>query len=175
MAGNNKSKRKSAGVKDKLLSNTPILMRNSPSEEKHLQLIPRHYLKQFREGNGSAVGWKALCFRIGVGTELGRAHFTDEVIEPMVESMNALCDISERYVRMNGKFGAKKEELDIIESGLNVCDVMQEMTKRREQLVAYLKVAKFMEGRELPMFDEQGKEIKTIKIQEESIKQLKGE
>lgn len=174
MSGNKKSKRVSAGVKDRLLTNTPVLIRNSPMEEKKLQLIPHHHLRLFREMKGTLLGWKALCFRIGVGTELGRAHFTEEAIEPMVAAMNALCDISERYVRMKGRFGALPNELDLIESGLNATDVMQDMTKRREHLRAYLKVAKFMEGRALPEFDENGKEIPTIKIPETSRRHLKG-
>lgn len=142
MAGNKKPGRKPTGVRIKLKTKTPVLIRYGDAIDKKFKTEPYIRLSEYKARNGTRDGWLSIAFRLMFGLEASQAHFNTEASVILSQANIVMVDVKERAERMGDKWGMSEEEIGLINSGLEVTDAMQDTTTKKEQLVIYAKIDK---------------------------------
>lgn len=148
MAGNSKTKRKSAGTKSKLKTKTPLTIRYIAEAERNMSLIPATALKKIAEETSVREDFISVLFRLLVGIELGKLFKEEEillVIQNGIDSLNVLN--TETNIRqVNGKTETWvimfNYHVQVITTALEHVDALMKNTTRREQLEVHLLVEK---------------------------------
>lgn len=147
MAGNNKSKRKSAGTRRTIRTVTPVTFRQSSGQEEMMIFRPYFCLEAFRQQTPVFTDWIDLSFRLMVGHELAQRYYIDIVVKEMEEIVLVMRAIRNRYHESGQTvLRATATEIDMIRMGLEATDEMQLDTSRREQLEAYSRVIQLTEN-----------------------------
>lgn len=146
MAGNSKNKRRSAGKRNNVLTNTPVVFGNSALENEQRKNQPYVDLHYFREGRGQPTSWVNLFFRICTGYELACIYYKEDTQRGLAEALWALRNIDHRFVnREFEQYDATDEEIISLLAGLEATDAIQDSTTRRQQLPVELSVRARME------------------------------
>jgi hypothetical protein len=143
MAGNSKNKRKSAGVRKTLLTNTPVTIRHSEKHARILKLQPYICLETFVTRNSKVYDWNTVCTRLNVGFNLSVNHDLEEAIPVLKDGLETVLKINERF-RRTGTWRADDREIAVMRQGLTLTDDIQDITTRREQLEAFKEVVVLM-------------------------------
>lgn len=144
MAGNGKTKRKSAGVKSKLISKTPLVIRFSKEESDKLKELPLKALEHFKNNQGNLSHWKAIIFRLNVTLILTDKHFQEkEAVSRLKMSVEILLII---FHTNKGKehWSMSEQEISILEEALELSNGVQDLCTRKEMLLAYKETDKFL-------------------------------
>lgn len=156
MAGNNSKKRVSAGTRKKLLlqpnikagvnvRQANILFAVSAEATQTLKDNISQCMRKLKDRTMETVEWDNLQFRLYMGAGLAKEHFTDEVYKDIIDSINTLFEIQDRWIRMGANiYAATDEEFDDLQDALDLIDAMQEMSTRREMLIITNKVKAFL-------------------------------
>ena len=137
MAGNGKNKRTSAGVREKLLSKTPLTIRFSKEESNRLKELPVLALNAFKENKGNISHWKAVIFRLNVTLLLTDKHFKElEAVTHLKLAIEVLLLVFYGN-RDSGVWTMSDKEISILDYALELSNDVQDMCSRREMLDAY--------------------------------------
>ena len=142
MAGNKKSKRVSGNVRKKMLTVTPIVIRQNPDEDFRIRVKPLAGLTCFKANQGSLDHCCIMLYRLVLGLDLLRSHFNEKhYVQLLAHSISATCSIQERYLSSVPKaWEATTREMDIIGLGLYIVDEIHKLSPRRDLLTSFLKV-----------------------------------
>ena len=116
---------------------TPILFRYNKAGEMRLKLPPQISLEQFNKGEGCLAAWDTIFFRIHVGIFLSR-YFKEESLSVNFQSAIDSLLVIKKRVSENNTWVMNSLEHDNIREVLNVIDVIQDNTTRKQQLEAYV-------------------------------------
>lgn len=108
----------------------PMTIRFNSADELILQLVPHQELAKLIAGDGDAVSWNTITARLNLGMTLAAGLFTG-ASQTMTASLNAICDVRDRFQRV-GKYGVSGNEAQMIGAGLVMCDELQKNCTRRE-------------------------------------------
>jgi hypothetical protein len=148
MAGNGKNKRKSAGTKQRLMSNNPLTIRFSEAEGRLLKLKPWKALADFDEKKGNLDRWTTLSFRTQVSLLLAEEYVKQaEAAIQLKTSLNVLMAIFERC-HVSRVWEMTEEELSEIRPALELADQLQDICTRKEMLIAYKRTKVIMDKHE---------------------------
>lgn len=160
MAGNKGKKRVSAGTRKNLMlrpdlkagarsgisvREANILFGISKDSTKVMKDNIIQCMQRLKARTMQSVEWDNLQFRLYMGAGMAKEHFTEEVYKDIIDSINTLFDIQDRWVRMGASiYAATDEEFDDLQDALDLIDAMQELTTRRELLIITNKVKVFL-------------------------------
>lgn len=128
---NNKKPRKKHRVKS-LPGQLPVTLRYSSTAANKLHLDPRQELEKFRTNRGNADAWGELIFMLNVGLKMATELYNKESEHVLEEALSAMCEISDRFKRVNA-WGAKDEEIGAVQDGLSIVEAIMSDSTRRQQ------------------------------------------
>ena len=142
MAGNKKNPRKSSGTRKKMLTVTPITIRQNYDEDMRIRMKPLQGLAAFRDNRGNVDHWCIMLYRLVLGLDLLQSHFNEQqYVQTLAYAISAVCSIQERYIDSVPQcWEATTRETDIIGLGLNIVDELHQLSSRRDLLASFLKV-----------------------------------
>ena len=129
----------------KTKSVTPIVFKLSKKDSDRLKNNIRPSLLAFKNGTQTATDWHNLGFRLKVGVGVAEVLYVKENVDELQKCLNVIHLLKDRYV-VEKHFQATKEELDLIEMGLDATDQMQDESTRRLLLDKFLEADKYMKA-----------------------------
>lgn len=142
MAGNKKSIRKSAKTSSgKALIDHPLRTIDA-DKLLTLKIYPWTRLEEFRTEHATTMAWYDLRFRLQIGIELARDHFSNSVISEMKDALTIMQAIFDRY-KDNGAttWRVTPLEFDILRDALLATDFMEEMVHVKDRNGLYRHVS----------------------------------
>ena len=131
--------------KPKYKTYTPVNIAIPKAKAEMIKKIPRLSLQAIREGSGSVTDWYNLCFRIKVGHDLAKVVYTDEAVVALKEILDCVLGIKDRFVTTNA-VTVLKDEVELIEMGLDYTDEMTDDATRRVQLEVFHTSDKYLKS-----------------------------
>lgn len=152
---------KNRPIRKKPKSFTPIVFKISKEQQDAIKRPPRTSLNRFRINQADATDWFNIAFRIRVGVHIAKEEYGQDTVKDMSEAFT-FCDVL--YARAKQDTGpdwsVTTDEIEYLESALDVVDIMQDETTRRVQLDAH-HVAKKLMGVYVKSFDDYLTKVKT--------------
>lgn len=146
MAGNAKNKRKSAGIRKTIQTRTPILFRFTEEQSERMKKVCHDSLDKFRRREATGTDWRNIAYRLNVGIRLTSLFQEVEAEKLLVTALNCVCEIKERWVRMQEvRWAGNETEIEMIDVGLHLVDDMQDNATRKELLGVHKDVEKFFQ------------------------------
>jgi hypothetical protein len=138
MAGNKKTKRKSAGIRNTIttLGKIPIVFRHTPEQEEKLKQFAYIELSRFEVGDGNEMSWWNLSDRTMVGFLMATKYYELDTQQSMAEALAVMEAIWLRFYEHGAEdtpanWRASPGELEILRATFEAIDAMQDETTRR--------------------------------------------
>jgi hypothetical protein len=130
---------KNKPVRRKPISNTPINFRISKEQQDAIKKPPHDSLNRFKNNKGDATDWSNIIFRIHVAVYIARQEYVQDTADALY-SVLKLCESVMHHAMSNYPpvWVMTTDQIEIIESGLEAMDDIQDETTRRIQLHAHL-------------------------------------
>ena len=129
--------------KRKCKSNTPIVFAVPKTLQDQIKRIPRLSLQSFKDNKAVTTDWYNITFRIKIGLDIAESEYTNVTINPMVDVLEVCISILNRYRELN-IWAITRDEVELLENGLDATDEMTDQTTRRVQLDAFHASDKYM-------------------------------
>lgn len=159
MAGNSKSKRKSAGTRKQMCSVTPLTIGITHDQKLRLKMMPYNALQAFREGTATRTNFTTIYLRLSQGVHLLKDVLKIDVtkndfVETLVASLEMARTIMQACTSTTPEeWTATAHQIALLDEGLNIVDQLQDQTTRRELAFAMRESHKAFNYEELKVAD----------------------
>lgn len=129
--------------KRKTKSVTPIVIALTQAQKESLKRMLQPSVKAFQENRATPTDWHNLGFRLKVGLEVAKECYSDENVGSFETCMDLILKLKERALTSQG-FTTNSDEFEILTTGLEAVDEMQDQVTRRVLLDKHLIADRFM-------------------------------
>jgi hypothetical protein len=129
----------------RLKSKTPIVFSVPEHQKRYMKEIPRKALENFKKNEATANTWECVLFRMSFAYELAVTICTEVTIMGIKEVIDMLLEVRDRRTS-DTDWVLTSDEIELLISGLDAMDAIEDLCTRRIQLDAVYKARDFVKA-----------------------------